>query len=100
MPTNCGVYQIVHKRTGQRYIGSSHNLIGRKKQHFRFGHWNCWSAKSRKKMKFTNSSTNQFHWGILEYHPEKISLKKLRSLEKRWIKLLPEENLLNATVYN
>ena len=96
MPSNCGIYQIVHKKTGQRYIGSSFQLEQRKKQHFYQGYWYLWTEKSYDKMKFSCRKSSKFHWGIIEYCLPSTTKKKLRKLEKKWMDLIPENLLLNA----
>lgn len=100
MPTNCGIYQLVHKKTGLRYVGSSINLQTRKMSHFPKGKW-----KPPIKVLYLNnprlsSLMKSFHFGVIEYYPNDYNPLKLRRHEKEWIRLVSPELSLNIHYYD
>ena len=92
MQTNCGIYQIVHKESGKKYIGSSVNLHKRKKDYYPKHSDICAMGGYG----FSSLSTKYFYYGIIEYFPDDFPLIELRIIEHEWIKLVQNEFCLNV----
>ena len=95
MSNNQGIYQIVHKKSGKRYIGSSVNL-SRRAYLFSIGCWHnwCWQRGISKRRGW--KYVCDYYFGIIEYLPENFPVQKLREREHAWINLVPEKLSLNT----
>lgn len=86
---NSGIYQIVNRTNGKRYIGSSVRLLGRKKRHF--SELDCNMHHSQALQRAWNKyGKENFDFLILEYcEPDKLIEREQYYIDT----LLPEYNI-------
>lgn len=82
-PIICGVYQIINKVTGERYIGSSSNIRKRWQEH--------------KRLSYRLAHPCLLYQKFEEYGLENFSFQYLAFVEKPYVKLVEQEliDLLN-----
>jgi hypothetical protein len=70
MPTECGIYQIVNRKTKETYIGST-IIMSKKERCFLSGYAQWWGF-------LFNRDMEDFYFGIVEYFPNDFPVNQLR----------------------